>query len=278
VLRRISGSCYYQHVVCGTECGQVIVAEYRGPSVPPVVDVAAYSTCEQSMEGTSLVTNCSDFSFTATNDAGVTATVTAGGNYDPQDQSDNGTGRCHTCCRGEDDPPEEIEVEVADGYNTQSGQVAWFAPQYWGTFAPLVPADASLPLPIVVLRRDWQSGSQGCYASWSGQVPVLVGGLYVPNNDSLFDWYDLSVSVGTCSNSSISDCDHCWKKCETTAFVQTFYNCYGTSARDRGGSEGCLNCTESPMCGPAAGEYFITKNIFDVSLCSIPGGVRVRVL
>ena len=287
VLKRISGSCYYQHVICGTQCGEVVSVEYRGPSLPPVVNIGGWiafsvngspivaphaSACYQSLEGTSLVANCSDFSFTATNESGVTATVTAGGTYDPQDQSDNGTGRCHTCCRGENDPPEEIEVEVADGYYIpgQPGSIGWFAP--WAG----VP-DPSRPLPIVVLRRGWQfmtppqSGSSGCYASWSGSVPV--GG---PNNPDLS--YDLSVSVGTCSNSSISDCDHCWKKCETTAFVQTVYNCYGTSARDRGGSEECLNCADSPMCGPAAGEYLITKNIFGDALCNIPGGVRVRVL
>lgn len=286
VLRRVGG-CTYQHVVCGTQCGETITVEYRGPSLPPVVDVGGWiafyvngspiaaphaSDCYQSLEGTSLVANCSDFSFTATNESGVTATVTAGGTYDPEDQSDNGTGRCHTCCRGEEDPPEEVEVEVADGHYIpgQPGSIGWFAPGLlWAN---------EYPLPIFVLRRGWQSitppqsGSSGCYAVWSASVPVVGGGA-----TDLWN-YDLAVTVSTCSNPSVVDCDHCWKKCETTAFVQTFWNCYGTSARDRGGSEGCLNCTESPMCGPAAGEYFITKNIFGHPLCNIPGGVRVRVL
>lgn len=287
VLKRISGSCYYQHVVCGTQCGETITVVYRGPSLPPVVDVGGWilwyengspivaphaSACYQSLEGESLVTNCSDFSFTATNEAGVTATVAAGGTYDPQDQSDNGTGRCHPCCRGEGDPPEEIEVEVADGHYIpgQPGSIGWFYP---GLLGP-----SNYPLPIFVLRRGWQfmtppqDGSPGCYAVWSASVPVVGGGA-----TDLWNW-DLAVSVSTCSNPSVVDCDHCWKKCETTAFVQTYWNCYGTSAKDRGGSEGCLNCTESPMCGPAAGEYFITKNIFGHPLCNIPGGVRMRVL
>jgi hypothetical protein len=286
VLRRVGG-CTYQHVVCGTQCGETITVVYRGPSLPPVVDVGGLiafyvngspivaphaSACYQSLDGTSLVANCSNFSFTATNESGVTATVTAGGTYDPEDQSDNGTGRCHTCCRGEEDPPEEIEVEVADGHPIpgQPGSIGWFAPGLLG------PND--YPLPIFVLRRGWQyinppqSGGSGCQAVWSASVPVVGGGA-----TDLYN-YDLSVTVSTCSNPSVVDCDHCWKKCETTAFVQTFFNCYGTSARDRGGSEGCLNCTESPMCGPAAGEYFITKNIFGDPLCNIPGGVRVRVL
>lgn len=297
VLQRISGSCSYRHVVCGTDCGVPVTVEYRGPSVPPLVSVGGQvlwyepdfvsgpGSCEKTLESSSLITDCSDFSFTATNEEGATATVTHGGNYDPEDQSDNGTGRCHTCCRGDSDPPEEIEVEVADGYHTEltynnvpTGPIEWFAPQYAGTFGL---ANPSLPLPIVVLRREWgmpppQSGSVGCIAAWSGSLPVPDERPDFPDA-GVTGSYLLSVSVGPCSNPLVTDCDHCWKKCETTAGVATFYSCTGF-AGTQGSSESCLNCIDSPMCGPVAGEYLVSENIFGGPWCGIPGGTRVRVL
>jgi hypothetical protein len=296
VLKR-TGGCSYIHVVCGTGCGQAVTAEYRGPSLPPIVGIGGQvlwyepggpvlgpGECGRVLEGTSLIEDCSNFSFTATNEAGVTATVTAGGEYDAEDQSDNDTGRCFTCCYGAEDPPEEIEVEVSDGYfigpqpninMPDNRPIGFFAPQYAGTFGMSTPeytspwlGDPDLPLPIVVLRRGKPSGalvsySDRCNATWAGQMP-LPG----------LTHYDIWVGIFRCWDESISGCDQCWK-CETRSNVRVPY---GQGSAVLHGSGSCQNCQDTPMCGPAQGIYHVTKNVFDEYPLGIPGGIKVRVL
>lgn len=301
VLKR-TGGCHYLHVVCGTGCGQAVTVEYRGPSLPPVVGIGNQvlwyepggpvlgppgfiSECVRSLEGTSLIEDCSDFSFTATDESGVTAIVTAGGEYDAEDQSDNDTGRCFVCCYGEDDPPEEIEVEVSDGYaigpppplgTPDQRPFGFFAPQYAGTFGMGTTsdfagyADPDLPLPIVVLRRGKPSGalvsySDRCNATWAGKLSVPGLGP---------DAYDIYVGISACRDPFYSDCDECGK-CQTRSSVRVPY---GQGSQGFVRSAPCLHCLDTPMCGPAQGEYIANRNVFDGPPLFIPGGVKVRVL
>ena len=297
VLKR-TGGCSYLHIVCGTGCGQAVTAEYRGPSLPPVVSIGNQvlwyepggpvlgppgfvSECVRELEGTSLIEDCSDFSFTATNESGVTAVVTAGGGYDAEDQSDNDTGRCFTCCYGEEDPPEEIEVEVSDGYAIgpysfpDNRPIGFFAPQYAGTFGMGTTsfagyADPDLPLPIVVLRRGKPSGSLAyysdrCNATWSGTLSVPGLGP---------DAYDIYVGIHACRDPFYSGCDECGK-CQTRSSVRVPY---GQGSQGFVSSAPCLHCLDTPMCGPAQGEYIANRNVFDDPPLFIPGGVKVRVL
>jgi hypothetical protein len=289
--RQESNPCVYSHGVCGTTCGAGISVEYRGPSQYPLVTVSTNqggsNTCAAGLTGTSYVSDCSAFSFTATNENGITASVTSGGSYDATDKADNGTGRCFSCCRAEDDPPEEIEVEIHEkrwisdplgGINAVVSD--WISP------AAILLDSLGRPTGttddtsgILVLRKglqyvnlpfsDWVDF---CDLPWGGRIAGLdsFGNSYVG--------YSVTLVVKKCSDPLGEDCDHCWKKCETRAIVQTIYNCAGTSNAERGISEGCENCDDSPMCGPVAGEYFVISHYTGSGLCEIPGGVRVTVL
>ena len=96
--------------------------------------------------------------------------------------------------------------------------------------------DGSFNYGVLVLTRD----GDGCSSAWSmqltqNQFPVII------------------VSIGQCSYPDAIDCDHCWKKCQTTAQVNAgpvagfgvllFY------------SSPCVSCLDSPTCTPAAGTY-----------------------
>ena len=253
--------CSYRHAICGTSCDplNVVAFRYNGPNAPPVLHImdparAAYNFNGCTLWpifGDDLIANCSSFSITATHQSGVTVTVSSGGEYDPFFIADNGTGRCSPCCRGEDDPADEIEAIVYEG-NAEND--TWHAPFRMES------------APTVVLRK----GVDGTLdeGSYFGYCNTIWGG-------SLPNGYKVVVWVSKC-DANQTDCDHCWKKCHTRARVQTIFNCYGTSNPDRGNSPACEHCEDSPMCSPVAGDYVIRNNIFGDGLC-IVGAVKVSV-
>lgn len=246
--------CVYTHSMCGTACGASVNVAYRGPNLSPFVHINTDAGCRaEFMTTPTLISNCDEFSFTATHPSGVTAEVSSGGSYDATFKADNGTGRCSPCCRADEDPPGEIEAQVSEK-NALS-------PDEWG--APSSMQD----IPTVVLRKGvdgtLDEGSYFGYCSqrWGGSLP---------------NGYKVVVWIDKCDSYDGIDCDHCWKKCETRARVQTIFNCTGTTNPDRGNSPSCENCQESPMCAPATGDYDITESVLGGGLCNV-SAIRVSV-
>ena len=76
----------------------------------------------------------------------------------------------------------------------------------------------------------------------------------------------VGVTISKCADPLAEDCDYCWKKCQTTAFVR-----YGTPF-DAGctlvfSSDACIGCTDSTdggICAPLAGTY-VCDNIYNPS-------------
>lgn len=111
--------CEYTHTECGgytflengTGAGvtQTIRVAYNGPTHPPTAAVLGSSPCARTFTTQSLITDCGDFSFTASSPDGVTASVAPGGDYIGPPTSED---CCHPCCRRDEPPPEEIAVEL----------------------------------------------------------------------------------------------------------------------------------------------------------------------
>lgn len=113
--------CVYGHRLCGVNAffsvPGVIRVFYRGPNLPPTVTVVTEDvdssrrsqSCDVTLTAGGNITNCSQFSFTATNAAGVTATVTPGGTYDQTYLNK----WCHPCCRGNADRPSEVSISIS---------------------------------------------------------------------------------------------------------------------------------------------------------------------
>lgn len=244
--RSTSNPCLYSHSMCGTSCGTSVTVEYRGPSAYPLVRVNTSqqpsNTCAVELTGTTLVESCNQFSFTATDQNGVTAEVVSGGDYDPEYKADNGTGRCFPCCRGEGDPPDEIELEYAIKGLTydENGNLV---ESDWSPDPVFV--GGATEIPIYVLPRRRILG--GCDARWAGG-PAGWG------------FFPLVVWIEECNDPLKANCDHCWKQCVTRVRVYTGRNCRMLSGSDHGTSSGCVGCDESPICAPKAGEYIITES------------------
>ena len=246
--------CVYSHAMCGTTCGASVVVAYRGPNLSPFVHINSHPDCTATFMTTpTLISNCDEFSFTATHPSGVTAEVSPGGSYDATFKADNGTGRCSPCCRANEDPPGEVEVQVSEKNAT--------SPDDWG-------APSSMDeIPTVVLQKgvdgtlDEGSYFGYCTQRWGGSLP---------------NGYKVVVWIDKCNSYDGVNCDHCWKKCETRARVQTIFNCTGTTNPDRGNSPSCENCQESPMCAPATGDYDITESVLGGGLCNV-SAIRVSV-
>ena len=229
--------CTFSHHLCGTGCASTVVVTYNGPEQPPLVYITG--TCGEFLGATSppLVADCSDLSFTATHENGVTYAVTPGGEYVETFKAGDASNNCFSCCRGDSPAPAEIEVEVTwlgdpIGYN------------YTDTLGTLV------------LSRWLMDG--GCSSMWS---IVLPNNIYGPIG-SIGTNPRVVVQIGHCDiaatpqhggNPYSVECDHCWKKCQTTAWVDFSGGYpYGTTFLY---SESCESCADSPTCEPASGAY-----------------------
>jgi hypothetical protein len=131
VVKRLNygdgNACRYSHRLCGvgnirSNFGQVEVF-YNGPNTPPTVVLTselppdngnASGICNATFTASGNVTNCSNWSgvsFSAS--GGRTATVSAGGEYDPLFRNPGGLS-CFICCKGNEEVPTEIEVQLLD--------------------------------------------------------------------------------------------------------------------------------------------------------------------
>ena len=267
--RQESNRCLYAHGICGTYCESVISMEYFGPSIPPVVGVGyrggpfvgLQNSCDVTLTSTTTVEDCGVISFTAQNDNGVTATVAGGGEYDIENEADNGTGRCMTCCRAQgSDPPDEIEVEVVEKMHGADPNV-WTNPSgIEGDEPPVFVLTQGAPLNMFSFPGY---SDRDCGVHWAGGLP---------------NGYRVAVWIQQCADPLAEDCDHCWKKCQTRAAVQTIYNCSGTTNPDRGSSPACISCEDGPTCAPASGDYLITEGVLSSPGFCLLQVVKVTVL
>ena len=199
VLKRLNygsgDACYYQHRICGgwniKGAKGLVSLRYNGPNVPPSLGIITElpgdgsqgaTQCDTAFSASGNVTNCSDWSgvsFSAS--GGATATVSAGGEYDTLYKANSS---CNQCCQGEEDVPNEIEVEVTDGgYYQPNGDMS-------GTYV--------LSRIFTPGSLSW-SGGRGCLDQWCGRRFFI----------------DVAIHPGMCS--STDGCNECIKKCEIAA-------------------------------------------------------------
>jgi hypothetical protein len=133
VKRQQNNPCLYEHHLCGVgnislAAGRVAL-QYNGPASPPTIGLFSEwlpsessqfssSTCNTFFEASGNVTNCSEWSgvsFSAS--GGATASVSAGGTYDPLFRNPGGRS-CFVCCRGSDAVPAEVAIDITDNRGT----------------------------------------------------------------------------------------------------------------------------------------------------------------
>jgi hypothetical protein len=239
--------CIYTHSVCsniifGNPSNEVLVY-YDGPSSPPRVRIRELTTistvregelfCDSLLYGDTLITDCGDMSFTATDYRGATATVTPGGNYDAEYANQDCYAKGAICCGWSSDPPEEIEVTVEDSPDGEE----------WG------PPNGLPAVPTVVLSLTGTLGLGPIFGAinyfahgrdviqWKGQVPGAVN--VVSQN--------LAVRVQACTDS----CGEppCAESCSTTIRSQTTYA--GRTDSEQASSDDCSGCESIPQCAPS---------------------------
>jgi hypothetical protein len=268
VLGGMSGPCRYEQAFCGVygsgalwypSAGLTglngIEVVYNGPAVPPTVRIQDAETpglagCNRTLVSTTLIENCSEFSFTATNSADdVTATVTPGGTYDPtfgagmENEPHIFTGynrRCAPCCHGDDTPPDEIEIDLSA-------------------------ADGPFVEPVTFVL------SQVIGTTWTFSPPATIGGpnfffAFIDPPGVYFANLGISVSVEPCQ---FTGCEHCWMKCRTSVGIA-----YVLGAQTGTGGSGsvsvlysnaldcddCDDTTETGICEPKPGTYTLTTD------------------
>ena len=231
----VKDPCLYSHSMCGTSCEATVFVQYRGPSEPPLAGVGS-SECAISAESSTLVTDCDELSFVATHASGATFTVTPGGEYLETDKAGDASQNCFSCCRGDSPAPAEVEVEVS-----------WIGDPVGYNYADT--------LGTMVLSRYMPSG--GCSSMWSILLPNNIYGPAVLGSQPRVVVYighcDVAPTPQLYGNPYSFECDHCWKKCQTTAWVDFSGGFpYSTTFLY---SESCASCADSPTCEPAAGAY-----------------------
>lgn len=240
-----SADCIFSKLVCGVTYdvanipASVLVA-YSGPSEKPTVLISSTGAdgCHATLTSTTTVADCDEFSFTATSPDGVTATVTAGGDYDVEESYNTASpSNCFACCRDLDDVPQEVSAKlyrknaqtnamelVGTFVLSRFGNALW---RFVGRLQPSTPAN-SLDTEITV-------GIGQCNRlPWGSYSGVLQGGSY-PGDP-----------VG---------CSDCWKKCTVVASYVNAKDLRADTGNSYYGyrSDQCSGCVTSPMCAPAAG-------------------------
>lgn len=253
--------CVYTHTVCSNiihpdrpyHTNEVLVY-YDGPTSPPRVRLIGAEGgrlgemyCNASLYSDTLITDCSTMSFTASDYRGVTATVTPGGDYDPEYANQDCAAKGAICCGWDSDPPDEIEVEVRDLLDENGNTL--YPGQEGGEWGP---PNGLAEVPVIVLSLNGGLGATPIYGSYAfffhGRDVIQWGG-QVPGDD--FVVQNLAVRVQACA-----DCageQPCPSSCATTVRMQDYYYLYGDSSE--WASDPCDGCAEIPQCSPAAMEF-----------------------
>jgi hypothetical protein len=272
VLRQSeSDPCVYEKPICGAGfdqagfCNSGITVRYSGPLEYPRVTGGGSGMCYFDFAGQTLVENCDDFSFVAGDPDGFMATVTAGGTFDLGDKyEDSDVGACFPCCRGEETPLEDVEVEVA---HWDAEEEIWVS--------PADPENAEASLPVVVLQRHPPFGYPdiGCRSTWSAETEF---------------GYDLSAYVEECGDALAIDCDHCPRKCQTIASITNGGGPCVSWKYDpivlQGGPafRASCDCVDRPVCAPSTGQYVVDTygpgTIWQINTpCNTPFGAALKV-
>lgn len=247
----IPAGCVYSHRLCGgwqspfgggSYSGAVqtrdhaIRVAYRGPTVPPIADVSRFAlgagsdglvstACAATFTATTLIPDCSDFSFLGTAAGGMTVTVAPGGEYE-EDAGYPGKSiaGCSACCQGTGIPPEEITVSVSDH---RPGAV----PNISGSH---------------VLARLMEQ-------VWTLDIPVDE-----VSTIQLRVW----VEAAMCSSQPDDGCDHCIKKCATMGAI-ILPSQDGGDSRFCGADNAAkcaAACTDAPICQPVGGTQIVWRS------------------
>jgi hypothetical protein len=246
VLKRLnygnSDACLYSHRLCGvgnTERGVGVVAvQYRGPSLPPMVELSSEiqgsSICNTTLTADRNITDCGEWgelNFTADN--GATATVEAGGEYDATFRNPGGAS-CFICCKGEEPLPEEIEFDITANDNS---------PEQGVYVRPLL----------------------GFFGPPGYQYPVW-GNFFTGAN------LGISVTMYLCSGgqtpTEFIDDDEC-NTCHSECYIDVIFNPLGDLSLFRNQRAVC-ECQETPLCNPY-GSYSLCS---DLETC--PYQVEIR--
>jgi hypothetical protein len=259
-----SGGCKYVHRFCGGWRGRTevlaAVVEYRGPAMPPIVSIVRSSVsafgsapsdgtaaCLVTLTAEDSVTNCSDFSFSAAHVNGISATVTAGGEYDPGYRGRHGStgaplATCTPCCQGGASVPQEIEVTLDD-----SGG-------FWnGNYVLPVPGAGPTAVTTWLLNVE-KSGPEYEGLPWWLIPRILLR---------------VDIEQGVCPDISSYGCKNCVKKCEVRGSIVEGYSSFFL---DR------VYCPLYDFGLTETQRYssFCANACFDVPLCALPDGFEMR--
>jgi hypothetical protein len=270
------GPCVYSHAICGGWTSQSysgppyvrysngymrIAVLYNGPTSPPVVYIAREGrppgtgssddigpACGVTMTAAEPIANCDEFSFTASNVHGVTASVEPGGSYDEHFKGKHGShtaeipwASCTQCCQGADDIPQEVEVYIEqDRYGDTSRSGTYVLPAFgWYGFG----------------GANW--GFSICLDGWCG-TRFNVG---------------LSIAPGRCGNPDVGNCDNCVKKCEVVARCSISSHPLTWSDPEDDDLRNCPNYDQS-ITDEQRATALCAAYCMDVPLCAPPQGME----
>jgi len=229
--------------------GQPAVAKLARACGAVSSDDNTATACEQSWISEDNIETCSQFQWSATNENGTSISVASGGAYDQEwrfvgcsETPSASCPSCHSCCQGDDEPPEEIEVSWAD---------EWQA--------------ASLP-----------SGQQTIPprpTTSSGAAAPDTSGTYVFSKSRANEWVFNSTNVGFALGIAPGECgcvggtlccEECIRKCTVQLRAAKIYSWamgqadlflsderyepYGVPR-----TKHCETCGDTPMCRPPQG-------------------------
>lgn len=273
-----ASQCEYLHKFCGVgnldQTRGSILVKYLGPTVPPVVELRSElrnnssdstpsTLCSTIFTSTTLITDCSEFSFTAGSATGATATVSVGGDYD----EDYLAKSCFICCKGDDELAQEVTASFA-------GADAFFQ-QYDGDYV--------LQFHSAINNQYWDTPYQADAYWWCGVPDILPEGGVPPKLSRI------EARLKACSLQSKDGfsplierghvCDDCHNKCLTEVGVwsYTYFSASGggTAPSFQSHRVGALLdpgdpwnfgveylycdelCEATPQCRPAAGAYAV---------------------
>lgn len=265
--------CRYTHRFCGVGNNEnnpgFAQVRYFGPSQPPVVylrsegiarfdgsassDAVPSDLCNTNFTTESLVADCSDWTDEENNPlvfdgpGGETATVTAGGTYDPGFLN-FGERSCAICCKGDAAIPAEIEVNVTDSRTIKNRNFS-------GTYV--------LPWGCGVIPNYQKARLSHCYY-----------GEFLFGEPGDYDSIVVRVRTEMCATRSGSDdfepdewgCDECHKSCRVIGSV-------GFSDGENAGGEdpqitignACSECEVTPVCS-LSGRSFSKAGVFSMTV------------
>lgn len=166
--------------------GQPAVAKLARACGAVSSDDNTETACVQEWISDENIETCSQFQWSSTNPNGTSIAVTPGGQYEPEwrfagceSTASSSCQSCNVCCQGDEEPPEEIEVEITDEWTTSrptgllnfSG--TYVAPLWWSNYWVF---SSGVNVPPVPGFETFGFGI-GLYPCHSGLLPIYVAPL-----------------------------------------------------------------------------------------------------